>query len=910
MGDPSRGEIDHRHSAIDRRHSAIDRRHSAIDRRHSAIDRRHSAIDRRHSAIDHPSGFMPGGPGWQWILRMAWRDSRGQRRLLLLFTLSIVAGIGALVAIRSLRDNLAATVELQARALLGADLVVSARRPFGPEMEAFIAGLGGDQARELRFRSMAVFPGRDGAGRFVQVRALAGAYPFYGDMETLPAGGLPAARPGEPPLLLAEESLLLQLGLAPGDPVRLGEQEFRLAGALLRMAGESEVAGIFAPRVYIPLDSVTATGLVQFGSVAQWRVYFRFAGGLDEERLQRLRTARDGLFIDAAAEYETVAQRRRGVERVLGNLFNFLNLVGFIALLLGGVGVATSVQVFLEGKIPTIALLRCLGTPGVAAFRIYLLQVMTVGLAGALVGAGCGVAVQFLLPRLLDTFLPLDFSPSLSLRGIGGGLLFGWLVATLFALLPLLRVRRTSPLRALRADVETVHRWWRDPFAWLLAAALLALLGGFSIVQAGGVRNGLGFAAGLLLALAVLVLLAWALRALLRRLAGRVGPYVWRLGLSNLYRPHNRTLLLLVTLGMGVLLIHTLFLTRQAMLGLINVRDTGDAANAILLDVQHDQLDGLLTHLDAQGHRLRDVLPVVTMRVAAINGETLREIRESRSRRLSSWIYTWEFRNTYRDHVLDNAEVIAGAFTPRYEGPEPYPISLSENVLEDLGGVGIGDRIRWDVQGVPLETVVDSVRRIRWQAGRQNFNVVFPLGTIEAAPTVYAVTVQVADRAESARLQTGLAADWPNISLLDLSLVFETVNRILDRAGWVVQFMAGFTIVTGLIVLAGAVWTSRYQRVRESVLLRTLGASGVFIRRLLFLEFAILGALAGAAGLLLSLGAAWGLLHLYFELPLTVDWLAMLGSFGAVWLLTIGTGLWTSRGIASQPPLAVLRGEE
>jgi putative ABC transport system permease protein len=854
------------------------------------------------------SGRRPGEAGGAaaWAARMAWRDSRGKRLLLLLFTSSVVFGIGAIVAIHSLRENLQRIVDEQARALLGADVVLQTRQEPSSRLLRFIDSLPGDKVRELRFRSMAVFPAA-GESRFVQVRASDGPLPFYGAMETEPAGPGIAGAPA-PGGAIVEESLMLQMELQPGDTLQLGEKAYVIEAALIRMAGESEVTGFFAPRIYIPLTGLEETGLVQQGAIIRHRI----AIGVDPAGLPALtrevEASRKTLFVDESVSVETVEGRRRSLEAVLDNLLDFLNLIGFIALLLGGVGIIGAVNVYLQGKRDTIAVLRCLGTGSRSAFAIYLGQMLTFGLLGAVIGTGAGVAVQFVVPGLLQSFLPFPVEMRLSGAAIATGLLFGWVATAASALIPLLGIRGISPLRAIRASVEPPRPPLRDPLVWLTGALLFAFLLGFMLIQSRRPEIALAFVGGLLVVLALLAGLAWLLRAALRRLPAGNSPYALRMALSNLYRPGNRTLLLVVTLGMGVVLINTLLLVRDGLLGQVDVQSAGDAANVILLDVQTDQRDAVAALLSRRGQPPRDVLPVVTMRVQAIKGRSLREWKATPDSPVSDWIYTWEFRNTYRDHVLDNAEVVAGAFVPRHEGGEPFPVSLSENVVDDLG-VGIGDAITWNVQGVEVESVVSSIRRVRWQAGRQNFNVVFPLGAIEAAPAVYAISVLSPDRRRTADLQRALSAEFPNVSLIDLSLVFESVEEILGKAAFVIKFMAGFTIATGLVVLAGAILGSRYQRLRESVLFRTLGASAGFIRAVLSLEFILLGFVAGLSGLILSSAAAWALLRFAFSLPFAFQPARMLGVLGAVMLLTLLTGWLASRGIATRPPLVVLRRE-
>jgi putative ABC transport system permease protein len=844
-------------------------------------------------------------PGFGWGLRMAWRDSRGQRRLLGLFIFCIVFGIAALVAIRSLRSNLEETIERESRGLVGADLVLQTRQPPEVELRRWMARLGGEQASERRFRSMAYFPAVE-QSRFVQVRALAGGFPFYGKLETVPAEASFRGLEGAPGALV-EQALLDRFGLGVGDTVVLGDQSFRVVGALVRVAGESEMAGFFAPRILIDGAAAEATGLLQTGSVVDYRQYFRFADGLGEAETAALAAARPELFVDAGVRTTTVEDRKRSIARILDNLFNYLNLVGFIALLLGGLGVGGAVQVYLQPKLDSVAVLRCLGASVRAASTVYLWQVMVVGLVGAILGAAAGVGAQSILPLLLGGFLPFAVEVSVDVPSILFGLGFGWLVATLFALRPLLRLRHVSPLRALRASVEPAPPRF-DGARFTVTLVLAGVCLGFALLQTREPWHGLAFAGALGACFAILAGSASLLRAGLRRILSPRWPFGWRLAVSNLYRPQNRTVFLVTTLGLGTFLIATLYLSRDALLAQLASRQDPGQANVILIDVQPDQVEAVTTDLEAQGFAVADVLPVVTMRVESLKGRSLREWRQDPESPVSNWVYSWEFRVSYRDHILDNATITAGEFTGRHDGREPIPISLSEGLLDDLG-VTVGDEIVWDVQGFPMRTVVGSIRSINWQLGRENFGVLWPLGVLEDAPAMYAISTRVRDRGETVALQQLLQSRHANVSLIDLSLVYETINDVLSRVAFVIQFMAGFTVLTGLIVLFGAVATSRYQRIKEGVLLRTLGASGRLVRQVLTAEYVILGAMAAAIGLGLAVLAAWGLVVWVFKVPFAFSAGWTLAGFALVVGLTVGAGWLGAWGLTGRSPLEVLRRE-
>ncbi|HMG06251.1 MAG TPA: ABC transporter permease, partial [Chthoniobacterales bacterium] len=306
--------------------------------------------------------------GSPFIWKMAWRDSRSSRRRLLLFSISISLGIAALVGIGSFRHSLAQAIDDQARSLIGADLVVESTRPFRPEDETLLHSLGEPQAREVRFSSMAVFP-RSDSTRLVHVRALGGDFPFYGAMETVPATAARDFRTSASALV--EESLLFQFHAQVGDPIKIGDLEFTIAGALRKMPGEASAAGSFAPRVYIPLQHLAETNLLKTGSIAHYRDYVKFPDGTDvAQRIEILGPQIQRLGL----EYDTVAKRKKDLGTALENLYRFLNLVGFVSLLLGAVGVASAIQAHLQQKTRTGAILRCLGMSSRGTVLVYLLQ--------------------------------------------------------------------------------------------------------------------------------------------------------------------------------------------------------------------------------------------------------------------------------------------------------------------------------------------------------------------------------------------------------------------------------------------------------------------------------------------------------------------------------------------------------
>lgn len=840
-----------------------------------------------------------------FIFRMAWRDSRRSRSRLILFSFSVVLGIAALVAIGSFTANLRAAIESQAKTLLGADLAVTSRAPFTPEVQRYLDKLGGESSEEVSLASMALFPNNGNQTRLVSVRAVSGKYPFYGDVVTSPAGAEHTVRDEGGAEALVEATLMTQFGAKVGDTVKVGEQTFRIAGALEKMPGDSAAIAMLSPRVYIPLGRLNETGLVAPGSLLRYRTFFKLGPNVNVESVVRDMRERFGTL---RLGFDTVEERKRDLGQGLKNVYSFLSLIGFVSLFLGGIGVASAINVYIGQKISTVAVLRCLGASAQQSFAIYLVQGIVLGLLGSIAGAVIGIAVQLLLPAVVKDFLPFNVDFFISWAAVTRGMGAGLIICVVFTALPLLSVRTISPLLALRsAFVEKTKRrdGWKVALYFLIAASVV----GFAVWQTGRWSIGLGFAAGLAITFLVLAALARAVSWMARRWLPRGLPYVWRQGVANLHRPNNRTVLLLVSLGLGTFLLLTLGLARETLLAQIRGRGAGDRPNILFFDIQDDQIDPLSKLLADEGAPLKAKAPIVTMRLSEWKGRPIEEVLKDHALRIPGWTLRREYRSTFRDRLTETEKLTAGEFVASVPADtSPIPISVEEGLAKEMQ-LKLGDELTWDVQGVPLKTRVASLRTVDWQRLQPNFFVVFPTGVLEAAPKFFVVATRAPTNADSARIQQRVVQQFSNVSAIDLALILQTLDSIFSKVEFVVRFMALFTVATGVIVLIGAVMTGRYQRVREAVLLRTLGATRRQLVQIQLAEYAVLGVLAALTGGLLAFGGNALLAKFVFEVPVIAP-VGLLGwaVFG-VTTITVVTGVLSNRGVATYPPLEVLRQE-
>ncbi|HEY9197550.1 MAG TPA: ABC transporter permease, partial [Mucilaginibacter sp.] len=442
---------------------------------------------------------------------MAWRDSRKNRSRLLLFISAIVFGIAALVAIYSFRYNVQNDVNNQAATLIGADLLISGNKPADPALKKMLDSLGDQRSTERSFASMAYFPHTNGT-RLVQVRALQGGYPYYGEIETTPEPAGRSFKKGQSALV--DKTLMLQFNVQVGDSVKIGNELFRIAGALDRAPGQNGAMAGIAPVVYIPMKYLEQTGLMKIGSRVNHTFYYKFDHKVDMAKLTK---KLEPILDKAGMNYDTIETRKENTGRAFGDLSKFLSLVGFVALLLGCVGVASAIQIYVREKIASIAIMRCLGVKASEAFLIYLIQITGIGLIGSVIGAALGTAIQHLLPVVFKDFIPFTISVQTSWLAIGQGILLGVIISILFALLPLISVRNISPLNTLRMSFdETVRKG--DPLRWLVYLLILGFVLAFTYLQLDSWLGSVFFTLGILVAFMILAGVAWLLMRVMKLL--------------------------------------------------------------------------------------------------------------------------------------------------------------------------------------------------------------------------------------------------------------------------------------------------------------------------------------------------------------------------------------------------------
>lgn len=842
-------------------------------------------------------------PVWKdrWVWMMAWRDARHNFSRLFLLVASLITGIAAVVSIGSLNYSLQEALDMNARELLGADLVINSNKKFETGITAVLDSAKVKRAGDAEMASMVMFMNTQ-QSRLVKLTAMAGDFPFYGKLVTQPPNAYELMKTGRYAML--DESLAHQYEVSSEDSVKVGNTMFKVAGVVTRIPGGGALTSTLAPSVYIALDALDSTGLVQFGSRVSYRLFVKTSNNAQTEKT--INTIKP-ITKKLGYSYETVERRKEGLGRSFRSVYQFFSLLAFIALILGCIGVASSVHIYASEKREEVAVLRCIGSSGWQAFNIYFIQVFFLGLLGSLLGAGLGVIIQKIIPVVFKDFIPIDLPFSIAWEAVLEGLLLGAVVSVLFAILPLVAIRFVPPLTVLRADYAPSRTFSKMRLTAIVLIVLFPVLA--AAYQTSSILTGLAFAAGLAAALGLLALVALGLLKLVRKFFPKNARFVFRHALSNLYRPNNQTQVLMVTIGLGGFIIATLNIIQSSLLGQVEFTGTQNQSNTILFDIQPAQKEGVVKLIEEYRLPVNQVVPIVTCRIQGLKGRKVEELAKDTANRIPEWAMTREYRVTYRDSLTRSERLIKGEVHSFHHGQrDSVFVTISEGMQETLR-IDIGDSLLFDIQGVPLRAKISGIRKVEWPKDPPNFIFVFPKGVIESAPQIWVAATRVGEVNTANRFQSELVMKYPNVSLVDLRLILSTVEQLFGKISVVIRFLALFSIVTGLVVLAGAVVNSKFVRIRENVLLRTIGARTRQIMQITLIEYAYLGLFSALTGMILSLAGGWALCRFFFEVDLGVSWrdLALVGA--SVSTLTVLIGWYNSREIISTPPLQVLRKE-
>ncbi len=838
------------------------------------------------------------------LASLARRESRGARGRVLFFTLSLAVGVAAVVAVAGLASALDGSIRGEARQLLAADLVVEGTRPIPPEVESAAASISGARLAHLREMPTVVAPPAAGEdpppSRIVELKAVEGGYPFYGSVRVDPPETLPSLL--DPEGCVVGPELLSGLGLGVGDALKIGDAEFRIRGTVLSEPDRIAVGFALGPRVFVSLDGLERAGLARFGSRVEHRLLVALPEGTGAEAVRGAaeRLAR-ALPPGGWHRVETFTEAQPALREGLRRAERFLGLVALLSLLVGGIGVAQSVRAWIAGRMDAIAVLKCLGLRPRETAVLYLAQTAGLALVGSALGALAGSAVLATVPLLLEGIVPAGAIDPIQPRAILRGLALGVGVALAFGLAPLSAARRVPPLRVLRRDAEPI-RWsarervltWGAVFGGILATAS---------AQSRSLALGLGFTLGIGAAVGLLSLAAVGLSRLLGG-APRRAARVWiRHGLGALARPGSGTLGAIVAVGLGVLVVLGMALVEHALSERLRADLPKDAPTVFLVDVQPDQLDGVRGILEGRGGSRFDAVPIVTARLLALDGRRAADLaaEEGDSGR-GRWVLTREQRLTSLETLPEGNVVVEGAL---WSDPARHEVSIERDFALDLGA-SIGSTVTLDVQGVPVDLLVTSLRTVDWGTFGINFFLVVEPGALDDAPQQRVAAAKIPDGREQ-EVQDALAAAYPNVTMIRVREIMERVLSVLERVGLAVRLLGGFTVLAGVGILAGAVGATTARRGREVALLKSLGMTRRGVVLVFSVEYALVGAVAGAIGAAGAGLLSWAVLTHGMEIEWAFRVVPYAAAIAGAILLTVVAGVAASARALSSRPVEVLR---
>jgi putative ABC transport system permease protein len=861
---------------------------------------------------------------WKRAGAIGWRDLKSAPGKFGFVVLSVAVGVAALVGVRGFSDSFRRTLSTEARSLMAGDLSARIfREPTAEETSkvAAIVKAGGQAGIRSTWTtetvSMASVP-PDPVPLLVSLKAVdPNEYPYYGTAELEPAMGLGQALDGDSAVVADE--FLIRLNAHVGQTLRLGGREFRIA-AVLKQEPDRMGSGVgLGPRVMISQAALQRTGLIAPGSRASQRLLMKLPESAPSKLTGKAAAAIDPVAMRKQleealpdAQVMDFSEGNPGLSRGLDNATAVLSLICLVAMVLGAIGVAMAMHAHLEQRMDMLAILKAVGAGSADLLRIFLLQTLGLGLAGAVLGVAAGVGVMAALPAVFGELLPvhavLGFPWQSALAGLGTGLL----TTLLFCLPPLLDVRAVRPVLVLRRLVEQgpdgvnawFAGWWARRLQLGLSIVVVAALGGIAWALSDSATVGGWFAAIFASALLVLLALAWVALRTLRFLLDRVRlrlPSSLRHGLANLYRPGNQSAAVLAALGTGVMLILAVYLMQATLLR--DLRETASPLlpNIFLVDVSTDEVAGVKEFFQRQPgvSQTLDLMPVAPGRFVSLNGQTLDQLKGQHfpRRMLEHAELSWADAPPAGDKVTEGKW---------WTDANAAGLAVGEGAAKRLH-LSVGSAVELDVGGTVRALKVAAIYRADGQHVGMRIEFVLPSGQLKDQPATWYGGLHI-DPRQVAAMERALFAAYPSVTVINVADVLDRIESVVDQITFVVRFLAGFSIFAGLTILASSIASTRFRRMREAVVLKTLGATRMRIVRTFSVEFSVLGLLAGSVGAVFANVLTRVLLR-KLDVGFHIEWRATLIALVGTAVLATATGWIASYRILGLRPLEVLREE-
>ncbi len=848
----------------------------------------------------------------RFVLRMAVRELRASWARLAFFFICIAIGVASIIALRSIIQSVRLTLTQESKAITAADVVIRTGRPWSDHAlfildEKLDQPYVYDRTRSVETATMVRVERDDNASTMVELRAIEAAFPYYGNIELTSGDPYDHSRHLANRGALVRPELLTRLDVEVGDTIRIGEAEFTIRETFTKEAGRNLSMFVVGPRVFIDYAELEATGLLQIGS----RVSRQILVKADDEQVPELVWDLRGALANDFVRVRSFRQVGNRLSRRLARGENYLALAGFVILIIGGIGVWSVVRVFVAQRLKSAAILKCLGASSRQVLATYVFQVLGLALLGSLLGVVLARIAIFMIPPGLGFELE-DVVFSLKLSAVLQGVGIGLIVSALFALIPLLEVRRVRPLLLLRPGSEAgsagpgVFRGLDG--AQLTAAVVLgATLVALAVWQAGSLRIGaivsVGFIAVTLILHATGIGLMKAVYPLSRK-----AYFPLRHAVLNVSRPGNQTRVILLAVGLGCFFVLTVRAIESNLLEQFAIELQDDAPDIFFIDIQPDQVDELRERAERLGAPHVNLVPVLRARVVKVDGvrTKLEDYQAVRERGGLGREYTITFRN----NLESNERIVDGQFwgvDREFDGAE---VSI-EVSFQERHGIEVGDTITFNIMGREIPARVTSLREVEWSDARNGgFMFVFRPEGLAGVPNTFAGFVKgPSDTTTRVRFQRELSADFANVSIIDLRDILALITEVVEKISLAVTIVGAVALFSGALMLVGSVAMTKYQRRYETAIFRTLGASKRRVATMMLLEYGTLGALAGLIGAISSVVMSWALTEQVFEIPFR---LPVVTHAAGIAIATVGVsvvGLAVTLDVLRHKPLSILRAE-
>lgn len=857
-------------------------------------------------------------------LTIAARESRRAKGIMTLFIACIAVGVAAIVIVAGIANSVTRGVVTEGRRLMAADVVVEGRRAAPSELDVIVHEYDPAIERADIAEFVSVILGKQGSTSLAEIKVVQGGYPFYGKLVLEPAQKLATLL--EPDAVVVAPELLARLRAQVGDVIVVGGATFRVAGVVTDEPDKLTISFSMGPRLFMSQAGAARTSLLDAGARVTYRTLLKLPDAADERRANALKTVIQNKLPDAAYyRTQTFTQAQPALRKGFERIGRYLGLVGLLSLMIGCLGVAQVSRVWLAGRLTDIAIMRCLGMTSRQVTGLFMAQMFGLSLVASVAGTLVGTAALVLMPIVAARFLPVDllnpWQPEAMVRGVLMGL-----GAAMVAVLPsLVGLRGVEPVRVFRADTKMARQSWQWHVGVTLA--VLAAIWTGAWFQAESAKEASWFIAGLVGVTTILWFSAMAVSRVARLLPRDAGGLHLRHGLTHLARPGAATLGAIVAIGLGVSFLFTTYLVQARLSEQLHTELPADAPSTFLIDVQSEQWQGLEQLLKEMGATGTSSQPIVTARFAAVDGVSVSELLAKTPRpatnesednqgrrpegegqgRSSRWALSREQRITYGPELPKGNVVTQGSFpsVASTAGLAMHGVSVEESFAKDIN-VGIGSVIELDVQGVPVELTVTSLRSVDWRTFGINFFLFAEPGGLDAAPQMRVAVARLpAERVSD--IQLAVVQAFPNVTLIHIREVMDKVLNVLTSLALAVRGLGLFALAAGMVVLGGTIAATQATRSREVALLKTVGMTRGDVVLVFAIEYALTGSVAAVVGIASGTLLAWAMLAKVMDLPWQMPVLAMVTATIITVALSVIVGLLASAKALTSKPVEVLR---